>query len=58
MRERDTQRETDRQTIGSYRSGLAGPLDPYLCRGGGLAGTDGPHRLIGEHNLAPVLDII
>ena len=44
--------------MGSYRPGLAGPLDPYLCWGGGLASTDGPHGLIGEYNLAPVLDII
>lgn len=30
----------------------------YLLRGGGLAGTNGPHRLIGEHDLAPVLHIV
>ena len=42
----------------SYRSGSTDPLDLYLCRGGGLAGSDGPHGLIGEYNLAPVLDIV
>jgi len=25
-----------------------------LLRGGGLAGPDDPHRLIGQHNTAPV----
>lgn len=30
----------------------------YLLWGGGLAGADGPHRLISEHNLAPVLYIV
>ena len=30
----------------------------YLLRGGCLAGANGPHRLIGEHDLAPVLYIV